>query len=158
VRQVDWVRWVPKSSAPGVPARNSMKRSTDRILTTHIGSLPRPTELWTQVGAKDRGQSYDQAELDRLLKQAVEQIVRKQIEVGIDIPSDGEFSKASFTNYVRERLSGLEGVNTGGFAAPPPRFPSYEQALRARGVNLAVGLGTLPLNVGPIAWTDKTEL
>src|SRR5262249_52097134 len=125
---------------------------------THIGSLPRPTELWSHVSAKDRGQPYDQAELNRLLKKAVEQIVRKQIEVGIDIPSDGEFSKASFTNYVRERLSGLEGVNIGGFAAPPPKFPGYEHALRARGVNLAAGLGTLPLNVGPIAWTDKTEL
>lgn len=135
-----------------------MKRSSARILTTHIGSLPRPKELWTHVGAKDRGQPYDQTELDRQLKKAVEGIVRKQIEVGIDIPSDGEFSKASFTNYVRERLSGLEGINTHGFAAPPPKFPGHEEALRARGVDLAAGLGTLPLNVGPIAWTDKTEL
>jgi len=135
-----------------------MKRSSERILTTHIGSLPRPTELWTHVSAKDRGQPYDQAELDRLLKQAVEQVVGKQIEVGIDIPSDGELSKASFTNYVRERLSGLEGINTQGFAGPPSKFPGYEEALRTRGVNLMAGLGTLPLNVGPIAWTDVTEL
>jgi 5-methyltetrahydropteroyltriglutamate--homocysteine methyltransferase len=101
-----------------------MKRSSERILTTHIGSLPRPKELWTHVNAKDHGQPYDQAELDRQLKKAVEEIVSKQIEIGIDIPSDGEFSKASFTNYVRERLSGLEGINTQGFAGPPSKFPA----------------------------------
>jgi 5-methyltetrahydropteroyltriglutamate--homocysteine methyltransferase len=85
------------------------------------------------------------------LKTAVGKIVRKQIEIGIDIPSDGEFSKASFTNYVRERLSGLEGINRQGFAAPPSKFPGYEEATRARVLDLMVGLGTLPLNVGPIA-------
>src|ERR1700751_64427 len=117
-----------------------MKRSSERILTTHIGSPPRPKDLWAHVGAKDRGQPYEQAELNRLLRKAVEQIVRKQIEVGIDIPSDGEFSKATFTNYIPERLSVLEGVNTAGFAAPPPKFPGHEESLRARGVNLAAGL------------------
>ena len=64
-----------------------MKRSSERILTTHIGSLPRPKELWTHISAKDRGQPYDQSELNRQLGKAVEEIVRKQIEVGIDIPS-----------------------------------------------------------------------
>src|SRR5262249_49372748 len=123
-----------------------------------IGSLPRPRELWTQVNAKDRGQPYDQAELSRQLKKAVEEIVNKQLEIGIDIPSDGEFSKASFTNYVRGRLAGLEGIKTQGFAAPPSKFPGYEEALRTRGVNLMAGLGTLPLNIGPISWTDVTEL
>jgi 5-methyltetrahydropteroyltriglutamate--homocysteine methyltransferase len=135
-----------------------MKRSTERILTTHIGSLPRPKELWAQVGAKDRGQPYDAATLDKELKSAVTATVHKQIEVGIDIPSDGELSKASFTNYVRERLSGLDGINTQMFAAPPSKFPGHEEAMRARSVNLLAGLGTMPLNVGAIAWTDKTEL
>jgi 5-methyltetrahydropteroyltriglutamate--homocysteine methyltransferase len=135
-----------------------MKPSSERILTTHIGSLPRPKELWTHISAKDRGQPYDQSELNRQLSKAVEEVVRKQIEVGIDIPSDGEFSKPSFTNYVRGRLSGLDGVNTAGYPAPPSKFPGYEEALRTRGMDLLAGLGTLPLNVGPIAWTDKTEL
>src|SRR6516162_4246864 len=128
-----------------------MKRSQERILTTHIGSLPRPKDLWVLIAARDRGEPYDATALDTQLKHAVNAIVRKQIDVGIDIPSDGEFSKASFTNYVRERLSGLEGVNTQGFAAPPTKFPGYEEALRTRGVNLMAGLGTLPLNVGPIS-------
>jgi len=135
-----------------------MKRSTERILTTHIGSLPRPKELWAHVGARDRGNAYDFAALNTELKRAVSAVVRKQIEVGIDIPSDGEFSKASFTNYVRERMSGLEGINTQRFAGAPPTFPGYEEAQRTRNANVLAGLGTLPLNVGPIAWADKTEL
>lgn len=135
-----------------------MKRSTERILTTHIGSLPRPKDLWSHVSAKDRGQPYDAATLNKQLKVAVSAVVRKQIEVGIDIPSDGEFSKASFTNYVRERISGLEGINTQTYAAPPSKFSGYDEAMRSRGINLAAGLGTLPLNVGAIAWKDKTEL
>jgi 5-methyltetrahydropteroyltriglutamate--homocysteine methyltransferase len=70
------------------------------------------------VGAdRSQGQepAHDAAALDALLKTAVTDIVRKQTEAGIDIPSDGEQSKASFTNYVRERLSGLEAVNTEWF-------------------------------------------
>ena len=74
------------------------------------------------------------------------------------VSPDGEFSKPSFTNYVRGRLSGLDGVNTAGYPAPPSKFPGYEEALRTRGMDLLAGLGTLPFNVGPIAWTDKTEL
>jgi 5-methyltetrahydropteroyltriglutamate--homocysteine methyltransferase len=135
-----------------------MKRSQERILTTHIGSLPRPKDLWVLIAARDRGEPYDTTALDTQLKNAVNAIVRKQIDVGIDIPSDGEFSKASFTNYVRERLSGLEGINTQMFPAPPTKFKAYEDSLRSRGVDLRAGLGTLPLNVGSIAWTDETEL
>jgi len=90
-----------------------MKRSSERILTTHIGSLPRPKDLWTMIEAKDRGQP------------GVAEIVRKQVDAGIDIPSDGEQSKSSFTNYVKERLSGLEGINEEPFAGPPPAFPEY---------------------------------
>jgi 5-methyltetrahydropteroyltriglutamate--homocysteine methyltransferase len=134
-----------------------MKRSTDRILTTHIGSLPRPADLWNLVGAKDRGEPYDQEALAKRLKSAVTDIVRRQVEVGIDIPSDGEFSKASFTNYVRERLSGLEGINKESYSGPPPAFPEYADWQRKR-MNLAAALGTLPVNSGPLGWKNKEEL
>jgi 5-methyltetrahydropteroyltriglutamate--homocysteine methyltransferase len=134
-----------------------MKRSTDRILTTHIGSLPRPADLWNLVGAKDRGEPYDQEALAKRLKSAVTEIVRRQVEVGIDIPSDGEFSKASFTNYVRERLSGLEGINKEPYSGPPPAFPEYADWQRKR-MNLAAALGTLPVNIGPLGWKNKAEL
>ena len=132
-----------------------MKRSTERILTTHIGSLPRPKDLWELIGAKDKDQAYDQAALGERLKSAVTVIVRKQAEVGIDIPSDGEFSKASFTNYVRERLTGLEGINTEMFPGPPSKFPGYDEAMRTRGPNLAARLGTIPVNIGP--WAGRIE-
>jgi 5-methyltetrahydropteroyltriglutamate--homocysteine methyltransferase len=135
-----------------------MKRSTERILTTHVGSLPRPKDLWELIGAKDKDQPYDQAALGERLKSAVTAIVRKQAEVGIDIPSDGEFSKASFTNYVRERLSGLEGINTEMFPGPPSKFPGYDEAMRMRGPNLAARLGTLPVNIGPLGWKNRAEL
>ena len=135
-----------------------MKQSTERILTTHIGSLPRPKDLWTLVDAKDKGQPYDPAALDQRLKSAVTEIVRKQAEVGIDIPSDGEQSKASFTNYVRERLSGLEGVNTEPFAAAPSKYPGYDDVMRTRGPNLGARLGTMPLNNGPLGWKNRAEV
>jgi len=135
-----------------------MKRSTERILTTHIGSLPRTQELWTLIDAKDRGQPYDGAVLAATLKSAVAAIVKKQVEVGIDIPSDGEQSKPSFTNYVKERLAGLEGVNTAPFAGAPPAFPGYVAWQMAKGPNLGARLGTMPLNIGPLAWKNKSEV
>jgi hypothetical protein len=87
-----------------------MKRSSQRILTTHIGNLSRPKALWELIDAKDKDRTYDQGALDIQLKAPVTASVRKQVEAEIDIPSDGKQSKASFTNYMRERLSGLEGV------------------------------------------------
>src|ERR1700730_3970574 len=135
-----------------------MKRSTDRILTTHVGSLPRPQDLWAMVGAKDRGQPYDRDALAKRLKVAVAEIVRKQVEAGIDIPSDGEQSKPSFTNYVRDRLSGLEGINKERFPNPPPAFPEFAAWQASHGPNLGALLGTMPLNIGPLGWKNKADL
>src|SRR5579864_3220100 len=135
-----------------------MKRSSQRILTTHIGSLPRPKALWELIEAKDKNQPFDQSALHTQLKSAVTAIVRKQVEAGIDIPSDGEQSKASFTNYVRERLRGLEGINTERYPEPPSKYPGYDEAMRTRGPSLAARLGTLPVNTGPLSWKNRDEL
>src|SRR6202035_5953784 len=89
-----------------------MKTSQDRILTTHVGSLPRPPELRQLLVRKDQGEPYDKAELDRLTRQAVIDIVRRQADVGIDIVNDGEMSKPGYSTYVADRLS--------GFARHPP--------------------------------------
>ncbi len=85
-----------------------MKRSTDRILTTHVGSLPRPAELLAVVQAKEQGKPVDEKAHATRLSAAVNDIVRKQIELGIDVIDDGEFGKPSFVSYVNERLGGFE--------------------------------------------------
>jgi hypothetical protein len=85
-----------------------MKRSEDRILTTHVGSLIRPPELLAFAMAKQQGQPYDEQAYEACLRRAVADVVRKQAEVGIDIVNDGEFGKSSWANYILERLSGFE--------------------------------------------------
>src|SRR5687767_10732457 len=85
-----------------------MKRSTDRILTTHTGSLPRPTDLLEAMRAREMGRTFDQAAFEQRLKEAVVEIVRKQAAAGIDVVNDGEIGKPSFQSYVLERLSGFE--------------------------------------------------
>jgi 5-methyltetrahydropteroyltriglutamate--homocysteine methyltransferase len=82
--------------------------STDRILTTHAGSLPRPADLREMVMAKARGEAADDAALERRLKAAVAEIVRQQVASGLDSVNDGELSKSNFTDYVRARIAGFE--------------------------------------------------
>ena len=86
-----------------------MKTSQDRILTTHVGSLPRPPKLRQLLVAKDKGEPYDKAELERLTREAVFDIVRRQAETGVDIINDGEMSKPGYSTYVADRLSGFAG-------------------------------------------------
>ena len=84
-----------------------MKRSTDRILTTHVGSLVRPPGLVELMRAKESGQAYDHQALAARVRDSVRDVVHKQIETGVDIPSDGEYGKPSFSGYANERLSGF---------------------------------------------------
>ena len=85
-----------------------MKRSTDRILTTHVGSLARPVELLDTMKLKENDQPYDHELFDFQVKEAVADRVRQQVEYGIDIVTDGEMSKVSFLGYVKDRLGGFE--------------------------------------------------
>jgi 5-methyltetrahydropteroyltriglutamate--homocysteine methyltransferase len=85
-----------------------MKRSRDRILTTHAGSLARPEELRTLLTAKDEGTPYDAGALAAKVRDAVSDLVRQQVAVGLDVINDGEQSKRNFTTYARERLGGIE--------------------------------------------------
>jgi 5-methyltetrahydropteroyltriglutamate--homocysteine methyltransferase len=84
-----------------------MKTSTERILTTHVGSLPRPESITTLLRARLSGQTLDEAELAARVSEAVTEVVRQQAEVGLDIISDGEMSKVSFLGYAEERLTGF---------------------------------------------------
>ena len=85
-----------------------MIRSTDRILTMHAGTLPRPADLRDRVMAKSRGEAIDEAAFTKDLQRVIGENVKKQIETGIDSVNDGELSKSSFSNYMKERLGGLE--------------------------------------------------
>ena len=86
----------------------TLQQNTDRIQTTHIGSLPRPHVLLDLLKAKHGGQPFDQAKFEALLADCVAETVRKQVECGIDIVTDGEFSKPGFFTYIQERLEGFE--------------------------------------------------
>jgi 5-methyltetrahydropteroyltriglutamate--homocysteine methyltransferase len=86
-----------------------MKRSNDRILTTHVGSLIRPQPLQDFLRAKQADKPFDRKAYDQCLTQSVAEVVRRQAESGIDVISDGEFGKSiSWSQYVLERLSGFE--------------------------------------------------
>ena len=84
-----------------------MKRSVDRILTTHVGSLIRPAELLERGEERLSGESAEGAKADALTR-ATEDVIRRQLEAGIDIVNDGEYGKSSWSNYVLDRLSGFE--------------------------------------------------
>jgi 5-methyltetrahydropteroyltriglutamate--homocysteine methyltransferase len=86
-----------------------MHRSTERFLTTHTGSLPRPADLIRMMFAKEEGVPVDAVALEARVRSAVEDVVRKQIEAGVDVINDGEMSKPSYATYVKDRLSGFGG-------------------------------------------------
>ena len=87
-----------------------MKRSSDRILTTHVGSLARPVALLETMREKENGRPYDHAAFEQQVRTAVADVVRRQAETGIDVVSDGEQGKVSFATYINERLTGYEPV------------------------------------------------
>jgi 5-methyltetrahydropteroyltriglutamate--homocysteine methyltransferase len=88
-----------------------MIHSTDRFLITHTGSLPRPAGLTQAVFAKEAGVPVDSTILSSTIRAAVAEVVRKQIAVGIDIVNDGEYSKPSYSTYIKDRLTGFEGAS-----------------------------------------------
>ncbi len=88
-----------------------MKRSMERVLTTHTGSLPRPVDLVRMMFAKEEGVPVDQAALAARIRSAVAEAVRKQAEAGIDVINDGEVSKPSYATYIKDRLNGFGGTS-----------------------------------------------
>ena len=100
----------------------SLQQNTDHIQTTHIGSLPRPHDLLDLLKAKYAGQPYDQAKLDATIAKSVADGVRKQVECGIDIVTDGEFSKPGFFTYIRERFEGFSRAPIRSFSSSSRRW------------------------------------
>jgi 5-methyltetrahydropteroyltriglutamate--homocysteine methyltransferase len=136
-----------------------MRTSQQRILTTHVGSLPRSQAVVDQLFAQDRAEpGFDPAAFDRVMTDAVHDIVGKQKAAGVDVPSDGEVSKISYATYIRHRFTGFEISNK-----PPPRatpqdlddHPEFRDALATRG-------GTpkyhRPVCTGPLGVKDFSAL
>jgi 5-methyltetrahydropteroyltriglutamate--homocysteine methyltransferase len=132
-----------------------MKTSTERILTTHTGSLPRPPALRELLVAKDRGEPYDAAELARQTREAVFAIVRRQADVGVDVINDGEMSKPGYSTYVADRLTGFTGHEPAKPRLDTGPHPNFVAAYaRMTGENVA----RRAVCVGPIAVRDEQPL
>ena len=110
-----------------------MKTSTDRILTSHVGSLPRSQEVVDFLFTQDRGEAYDQAAFDAAMQRGVDYVVAKQAEAGVDVVSDGETSKISYATYIRHRLTGFEGDSKRPTPQDLDDFPAFRDRLVAEG-------------------------
>ena len=138
-----------------------MLYSSDRIMTTHAGSLPRPGDLRQMVVAKASGQPYAAAALAGRLAEGVAETVRRQVECGLDSVNDGELSKTNFTDYVRWRIAGYVERPSAGprrlsiTARDETRFADYFEAHpRAR----PVGPPTMPVCVEPLRYVGQADL
>ena len=137
----------------------TIQQNTDRIQTTHIGSLPRPHVLLDVMKAKYAGQPYNQKTYDDMVAEAVKEVVRKQVECGIDIVTDGEFSKPGFFTYIQERLEGFErrpDQKMKLFAQEVAAFPEYyaEYFKQAMMGGAIVGLAPV-VCVGPVKYRGE---
>ena len=104
-----------------------------KIKTTHVGSLPRSKKLSEILFKKDKNELFDQVELDKIIEEDVNKIVKKQIDIGIDIISDGEMSKISYATYVKDRLHGFSGESERRAPKDLDDFPSYKEKIAKSG-------------------------
>src|SRR5579872_140913 len=146
-----------------------MKRSDSRILTTHTGSLPRPSDLVEALNAKELGRNYDAHALAERVRRAIAEIVARQTATGLDIINDGEHSKVSWMAYARERLSGLEEIDSPvrfrGATRDSLAFPGAYEDMRvmfaARSSAIVAKRTVRPkawVCSGPIAYVGQKEL
>ena len=146
-----------------------MKRSDSRILTTHTGSLPRPSDLVEALNARELGKSYDPRALADRVRRAIAEIVARQVAAGLDIINDGEHSKVSWMAYARARLSGLEEIDspvrfrgaTRDSLAFPGAYEDMRVMLAARSSTLVAKRTVRPkawVCNGPVAYAGQDEL
>ena len=126
-----------------------MRRSTTRILTTHTGSLPRPAKLVELLLAERKG-AADRAAVDAAVRDAVADVVQKQIAVGLDAINDGEQGRTDYTVHVVDRLTGFEGPSTPPRGTGEPEFPELAALLS----QFASPFQHRPACSGPVAWKD----
>jgi len=127
-----------------------VKRSTDRILTTHTGSLPRPKDLLALLQEREEGRLRGEAVLHDRTRSAVLDIVRKQAETGLSVINDGEQGRADYTIYVKDRLTGFSGESTPWPNTDAEEFPEWAEMAR----QFAPPFQKRPACTGPIEWKD----
>jgi 5-methyltetrahydropteroyltriglutamate--homocysteine methyltransferase len=139
-----------------------IQQNTNRIRTTHVGSLPRPKALLDLMAAQYAGETLDPAVWDKELRSAVDECVRRQAESGIDILTDGEQSKSGFFSYVRDRLEGFEPaphLRSQKFAAEVNAFPEYYEKYFKEAMMGGCVVPTLPLVCrGPVRYKGEAAL
>lgn len=133
-----------------------MHTSHDRILTTHVGSLPRAQAVVDFLARKEGGETYDTAAFDRTMAEAVRDVVARQRACGVDIVSDGEQSKPSYATYIKDRLSGFSGNSKPVRGADLDEFPAYLARMMSRRAG-ALKLAR-PCCTGPITVRDRAPL
>jgi 5-methyltetrahydropteroyltriglutamate--homocysteine methyltransferase len=133
-----------------------MRASGERILTTHVGSIPRNAALRTLLVQQDRGEAVDEAALAREAEAAVREVVLRQLEAGVDIGNDGEQPRAGFSTYVARRMRGFGGASRRPAAKEFAEFPDYAAMLARRRAD-AARIGDAPQAVGPVRYEDLGE-
>jgi 5-methyltetrahydropteroyltriglutamate--homocysteine methyltransferase len=127
-----------------------MKRSTDRILTTHTGSLPRPWDLLALLQDREAGRLGDEGTLHERTYWAVVDAVNKQVETGLSVVNDGEQGRADYTVYVKDRLTGFSGESTPWPNPDAEEFPEWTEMAR----QFAPPFQKRPACTGPVSWKD----
>ena len=125
------------------------------ILTTHVGSLPRSKELSEFLFAKDKGENFSQSSFEEVLKNNVESVVKKQLDVGIDFVSDGEMSKISYATYIKDRIDGFSGESERRAPADLDDFPEYKEKIAKSG---GTPTYTRPCCTNELKVKDETSL
>jgi len=137
-----------------------MRTSTDRILTTHTGSLPRPKELVRLYASRARGETIDKADIERASGEAVSRILEKQHSVGIDVGNNGEQQRDSFFLYLKDRLSGLGGSWERPSRADVDRYPEFKRMWNEQhaGRTQVSALAGLPKAIGDVHYLDRRAI
>src|SRR6478736_4540096 len=139
-----------------------MQHSSDRILTTHVGSLARPHDLLEVMREKEHGRPYDPARFTEMISEAVRDVVRRQAQAGLDVVTDGEQGKVSFLTYVKERLAGFDQVEGEAFLPPSWQkeiddFPEYYHSYMSRYSSSVAPMKKM-VCTGPVAYTGQAAL
>ena len=132
-----------------------MKRSIERILTTHTGSLPRPADLVDLMYRREEGEAVPQSAIDTRVRSAVAEAVAKQNDTGVDVINDGEQGKIAYSVYVKDRLSGFDGEDTSEVSGFDDDFPEYWSRREFTEATIVRSAIKRPVCTGPIGWKDR---